>query len=126
MVILQSGFPNYISQHLHLFDVASISTTHGLLPTSHSKKGIDCNNPSFQGIYLLTTLVQLGTMFPPTHSSSSSIDGGNDGDVNLFSSLPQYSLFGGLFDWSFLFGASGCALARWAGGLFNGDVEDYA
>ncbi|KAH0833936.1 hypothetical protein J3R83DRAFT_11124 [Lanmaoa asiatica] len=78
------------------------------------------------GIYLLTTLVQLRTMFPPSHSSPSSMDGGSDVDFNLFSSLPQYSLFGGLFDWSFLFGATGCALARWAGGLFSGDDEDYA
>lgn len=60
-------------------------------------------------------------MFPP-----SSMDGGSDDEVNLFSSLPQYSLFGGLFDWSFLLGATGCALGRWAGGLFNGDVQDYA
>lgn len=51
---------------------------------------------------------------------------GNDDDVNLFSSLPQYSLFGGLFDWSFLFGATVCALARWTGRLFSGDDEDYA
>ncbi|KAN0080123.1 Abscisic acid G-protein coupled receptor domain containing protein [Tylopilus felleus] len=76
------------------------------------------------GIYLLTTLVQLRTMFPPTLSSS--MDGGNDGEVNLFSSLPQYSLFGALFDWSFLFGATGCALTSWVGGLFSGDDEDYA
>ncbi|KAG8215197.1 hypothetical protein J3R82DRAFT_8732 [Butyriboletus roseoflavus] len=64
-------------------------------------------------------------MFPPSHSSSSNMNGENDGDVNLFSSLPQYSLFGGLFDWLFLFGATGCALARWARGLFNDD-DDYA
>ena len=63
-------------------------------------------------------------MFPPTLSSS--MDGGNDGEVNLFSSLPQYSLFGALFDWSFLFGATGCALTSWVGGLFSGDDEDYA
>jgi len=82
-----------------------------------------CNDPLLQGIYLLTTLVQLRTMFPPSHSSS--VDGANDNEVNLFSSLPQYFLFGGLFDWSFLFGATGCALTRWAGGLFSEDDEDY-
>lgn len=65
-------------------------------------------------------------MFPPTRSSPSGMDGGNDGDINLFSSLPQYSLFGGLFDWTFLFGAIGCAIARWTGRLFNGDDLDYA
>ncbi|KAG6374112.1 G protein-coupled receptor 89 [Boletus reticuloceps] len=88
------------------------------------RKRADEVDSLFQGIYLLSTLVQLRTMFPPTQSSS--VDAGNDGEVNLFSSLPQYSLFGGLFDWSFLFGATGCALARWAGGLFSEDVEDYA
>ncbi|KIJ18097.1 hypothetical protein PAXINDRAFT_110556 [Paxillus involutus ATCC 200175] len=75
------------------------------------------------GIYLLSTLVQLRTMFPPSHSSLSETDGSSD-DINLFSTLPQYSLFGGLFDWSFLLGATGCALARWAGGLFAGGDED--
>lgn len=54
------------------------------------------------------------------------MDGVDEGDVNLLSSLPQYSLFGGLFDWSFLFGATGCALVRWAGGLFGGEDEGYA
>lgn len=63
-------------------------------------------------------------MFPPTYTASG--DRGNEGDINLFSSLPQYSLFGGLFDWSFLIGAIGCALTRWVGRLFNGNDEDYA
>ncbi|KAF9239455.1 Abscisic acid G-protein coupled receptor-domain-containing protein, partial [Melanogaster broomeanus] len=72
------------------------------------------------GIYLLSTLVQLRTMFPPSHSAPSGADGP---DVNLFSTLPQYSLFGGLFDWSFLLGATGCALTRWAGGLLGGNDE---
>ncbi|KAF8841059.1 hypothetical protein BDN67DRAFT_1002595 [Paxillus ammoniavirescens] len=75
------------------------------------------------GIYLLSTLVQLRTMFPPSQPSPSGTDGSSD-DLNLFSTLPQYSLFGGLFDWSFLLGATGCALARWAGGLFGGGDED--
>ncbi|KIJ61204.1 hypothetical protein HYDPIDRAFT_31508 [Hydnomerulius pinastri MD-312] len=77
------------------------------------------------GIYLLSTLVQLRTMFPPSHSSPSPADGSSDSsDVNLFSTLPEYTLFGGLFDWSFLLGATGCALARWAGGLFGEDDTD--
>ncbi|KAF9228148.1 hypothetical protein BS17DRAFT_692291, partial [Gyrodon lividus] len=77
------------------------------------------------GIYLLSTLVQLRTMFPPSHSSSSGVDGSSDGaDTNLFSTLPPYSLFGGLFDWSFLLGAMGCVLARWTSGLVGGDDGD--
>ncbi|KIK98272.1 hypothetical protein PAXRUDRAFT_824019 [Paxillus rubicundulus Ve08.2h10] len=75
------------------------------------------------GIYLLSTLVQLRTMFPPSHSLPSGTGESSD-DINLFSTLPQYSLFGELFDWSFLLGATGCALARWAGRLFGGDDED--
>lgn len=103
--------------------LAQLMVCHSHVPFGETYR---CNDPSHQGIYLLTTLVQLRTMFPPSHSSSSNVEGGYDGDVNLFSSLPQYSLFGGLFDWSFLFGATGCALARWAGGLWSGDEDDYA
>lgn len=65
-------------------------------------------------------------MFPPSHPATSGVDRVDESDVNLFSSLPQYSLFGGLFDWSFLFGAVGRVLARWTGRLFIGDAEDYA
>jgi hypothetical protein len=48
----------------------------------------------------------------------------SDDSMNLFATLPEYSLFGGLFDWSFLIGAVGCALARWARRSFEGDDFD--
>lgn len=44
--------------------------------------------------------------------------------MNLFATLPEYSLFGGLFDWSFLIGAAGCAFARWVRSSFEGDDLD--
>ncbi|KAG2131647.1 Abscisic acid G-protein coupled receptor-domain-containing protein [Suillus clintonianus] len=74
------------------------------------------------GIYLLSTLVQLRTTFPPAASGDS--QGASDDSMNLFATLPEYSLFGGLFDWSFLIGAAGCALARWARSSFEGDDFD--
>ncbi|KAG1732674.1 G protein-coupled receptor 89 [Suillus paluster] len=77
------------------------------------------------GIYLLSTLVQLRTTFPPTASpvpdDSQSPQSPSDDIRNLFTTLPEYSLFGGLFDWSFLIGAAGCALAHWARSSFQGD-----
>ncbi|KAL4071598.1 Abscisic acid G-protein coupled receptor-domain-containing protein [Scleroderma yunnanense] len=72
------------------------------------------------GIYLLSTVVQLRTMFPPPSNPGAPQD---VAEINLLSTLPEYSLFGGLFDWSFLFGATGCALTRWAGGYFDNDVD---
>ncbi|KAJ8581865.1 hypothetical protein M405DRAFT_831629 [Rhizopogon salebrosus TDB-379] len=80
-------------------------------------------------IYLLSTLVQLRTTFPPTASPMPSDDPQgpqipSDDSMNLFATLPEYSLFGGLFDWSFLIGAAGCALARWARSSFQGDGLD--
>ena len=44
-----------------------------------------------KGIYLLSTLIQLRTSFPS-----------HDRDDNLFSTLPEYVVFGGTFDGSFL------------------------
>ncbi|KAG2031135.1 Abscisic acid G-protein coupled receptor-domain-containing protein [Suillus americanus] len=80
------------------------------------------------GIYLLSTLVQLRTTFPPTVSpvidDSQNPQGPSDDSMNLFATLPEYSLFGGLFDWSFLIGAAGCAFARWARSSFEGDDLD--
>ncbi|KAH7924192.1 hypothetical protein BV22DRAFT_1196119 [Leucogyrophana mollusca] len=93
------------------------------------------------GIYLLSTLVQLRTMFPPSpstvslhieppSSSNSTLTTPENTQLpatnatNLFLTLPEYSLFGGLFDWSFLLGACACAVSRWAGGLFGADGMD--
>ncbi|KAG2078386.1 hypothetical protein BDR04DRAFT_1086651 [Suillus decipiens] len=80
------------------------------------------------GIYLLSTLVQLRTTFPPTVSpvigDSQDPQGRSDDSMNLFATLPEYSLFGGLFDWSFLIGAVGCAFARWARSSYERDDLD--
>lgn len=77
------------------------------------------------GIYLLSTVVQLRTMFPPsiTPDASSSVLP-DAAETNLLSTLPEYTLFGGLFDWTFLTGAAGCALVRWAGGFFGENEMD--
>ncbi|OBZ74302.1 Golgi pH regulator [Grifola frondosa] len=51
------------------------------------------------GIYLLSTLIQLRTSFPPPPSRPDTNP--DAGIVNLFSTLPEYQLFGSLFDGSF-------------------------
>ncbi|EIW76593.1 hypothetical protein CONPUDRAFT_92600 [Coniophora puteana RWD-64-598 SS2] len=71
------------------------------------------------GIYLLSTLVQLRNMFPPSSSSG----GGSDAQTNVFATLPAYALFGGLFDWAFLLAAGACAGTRWAGGWWAGEDD---
>ncbi|KAG6335819.1 hypothetical protein ID866_3277 [Astraeus odoratus] len=78
------------------------------------------------GIYLLSTVVQLRALFPPSSIPSDSAGAPADSaeSSNLLATLPEYSLFGRLFDWSFLLGAAGCAIARWAGGLFGEDDVD--
>ncbi|PCH43230.1 hypothetical protein WOLCODRAFT_73912 [Wolfiporia cocos MD-104 SS10] len=69
------------------------------------------------GIYLLSTLIQLRTTFPPPPVRP---DGGaDDRTVNLFSTLPKYQLFGALFDGSFLVAAGGSAVVRWFGDRIN-------
>ncbi|KAL5478766.1 hypothetical protein ACEPAI_2043 [Sanghuangporus weigelae] len=47
------------------------------------------------GTYLLSTLVQLRTAFPPKNADSS----------NVFSTLPSYEVFGAAFDYSYLLSA---------------------
>ena len=54
-------------------------------------------------------------MFPPPSNPGTPENGI---EANLLSTLPEYSLFGRLFDWSFLLGAAGCVLTRWVGGYF--------
>ena len=69
---------------------------------AHSPRGA-------QGIYLLSTLVQLRTSFPPPPPRpDATLD-------NLFSTLPEYQLFGSLFDGSFLLAAGVVAVVRWFG-----------
>ncbi|KAH8836157.1 G protein-coupled receptor 89 [Flagelloscypha sp. PMI_526] len=63
------------------------------------------------GIYLLSTLIQLRTTFPP-----------QAGETNLFATLPEYELFGGLFDWSFVLSALGSAAAKWIGERVGADL----
>ncbi|CCM00850.1 uncharacterized protein FIBRA_02893 [Fibroporia radiculosa] len=62
------------------------------------------------GIYLLSTLVQLRTSFPPPARPDAEAD-----EANLFATLPQYQLFGALFDGTLLIVAVGSIAARWFG-----------
>ncbi|CAE7100595.1 unnamed protein product [Rhizoctonia solani] len=61
------------------------------------------------GTYLLSTLIQLRTSFPPSHT------GGNDTST-LFSTLPAYEVFGWIFDATFLISAGVTMLWRWLEG----------
>ncbi|KAF9812777.1 hypothetical protein IEO21_05980 [Rhodonia placenta] len=69
------------------------------------------------GIYLLSTLVQLRTSFPPPPVRPDT--GAKEDSVNLFSTLPEYQLFGALFDGSFLIAAGASALVRWFSDRIN-------
>jgi len=73
-----------------------------------------------QGIYLLSTLVQMRSSFPPPLPS------GDDGNAekNLFSTIPAYEVFGSLFDWSFLIAAGVSAFVRWGASRVNGSGDD--
>jgi hypothetical protein len=64
------------------------------------------------GIYFLSTLVQLRSLFPPPDTDSNA--------VNLFSTIPKYEVFGSLFDYSFLLAAGSSAFVRWFGERVNG------
>lgn len=55
-----------------------------------------------EGIYLFSTLIQLRTSFPSSHTED-----------NLFNTLPEYVVFGGTFDGSFLVAAVVTGFARW-------------
>lgn len=61
-----------------------------------------------KGIYLLSTLIQLRTSFPS-----------NDMKENLFKTLPEYVVFGGTFDGSFLIAVVVTGFVRW----FNDKVN---
>jgi hypothetical protein len=55
-----------------------------------------------KGIYLLSTLIQLRTSFPSS-----------DMKENLFKTLPEYVVFGGTFDGSFLIAVVVTGFVRW-------------
>jgi hypothetical protein len=65
------------------------------------------------GIYLLSTIVQLRTLFPPPPIIPGEA-------TNLFSTVPEFEVFGSLFDWSFLIAAGSSAFFRWAADRVNG------
>ncbi|KAH9969412.1 Abscisic acid G-protein coupled receptor-domain-containing protein [Lactifluus volemus] len=58
------------------------------------------------GIYLLSTLVQLRTSFPPATDETGTA-------AAFFSNLPAYETFGSVFDWSFLASAGFAAVVEW-------------
>ncbi|KAJ3542078.1 hypothetical protein NM688_g6011 [Phlebia brevispora] len=63
------------------------------------------------GIYLLSTLVQLRTSFPPPSTRPDTTP--DIGLVNLFSTLPEYQVFGSVFDSAFLLAAVVSAITLW-------------
>jgi Abscisic acid G-protein coupled receptor len=71
-----------------------------------------------QSIYLLSTVVQMRASFPPPASQ------GEDPVVNLFSTIPEYELFGSLFDWAFLLTAVASAVLRWGAEKVSSVGED--
>ncbi|THV03548.1 hypothetical protein K435DRAFT_747819 [Dendrothele bispora CBS 962.96] len=64
------------------------------------------------GIYLLSTIVQMRNLFPPTIPETQPTDS-VPGDTNLFSTIPPFEVFGRLFDWSFLCAAGVTAGVLW-------------
>ena len=72
-----------------------------------------CLHHQSQGIYLLSTLVQLRTSFPPPIERPDVQDDVGAEVVNLFSTLPEYQVVGSVFDSSFLFTAGASVVVRW-------------
>ncbi|KAI0315320.1 Abscisic acid G-protein coupled receptor-domain-containing protein [Amylostereum chailletii] len=72
-------------------------------------------------IYLLSTLIQLRTSFPPPIPSASPSDPGEI--TNLFATLPEYQFFGPVFDWSFLVSTGGAAFAEWLKTKAREDID---
>ncbi|KAL0065618.1 hypothetical protein AAF712_007396 [Marasmius tenuissimus] len=62
------------------------------------------------GIYLLSTVVQLRNSFPPPPASSEETE---ELARNLFSTIPEFQVFGRLFDGSFLLAAGSSGFFRW-------------
>jgi len=61
-------------------------------------------------------IVQLRTSFPPLPIRPDL----DPAEVNLFSTIPEYQLFGSLFDMSCLVAACLSTFGRWAGEKVNG------
>ncbi|KAJ3516331.1 hypothetical protein NLJ89_g1183 [Agrocybe chaxingu] len=72
------------------------------------------------GIYLLSTLVQMRSSFPPPPEGGGEAEAG----ANLFSTIPTYEVFGSLFDWSFLAAAGVSVVVRWGAERVNGVGDD--
>ncbi|TRM55387.1 hypothetical protein BD626DRAFT_578074 [Schizophyllum amplum] len=68
------------------------------------------------GIYLLSTIVQLRTSFPPEKTDTD----GNAHDNNLFSTIPAYEVFGPLFDCAFLATTAVSVFVRWTADRVDG------
>jgi len=73
-----------------------------------------------QGIYLLSTVVQLRSSFPPPLAQRDiSADDANvavmpDASTNLFNLIPPWELFSSLFDLTFLVAALVTAGVKWS------------
>lgn len=100
---------------------APFSTADGELPCSPLDEVADIP----QSTYLLSTLIQLRTSFPPDPEHSSAPEDSTTealhsfSSTNLFASLPEYQLFGTLFDAAFLAAAALTIGALWIHGQLN-------
>jgi len=66
----------------------------------------------FQGTYLLSTLIQLRASCPAPWDSKK--------DLNLFATLPEYHVFGPLWDGAFLVSATASGAIMWLDERVNG------
>ncbi|KAJ3723933.1 Abscisic acid G-protein coupled receptor-domain-containing protein [Lentinula raphanica] len=83
------------------------------------------------GIYLLSTIVQLRTSFPPPEefSPSGSTPASDESNIvtaetsNLFVTIPPFEVFGSLFDGAFLFAATLSIVVRWMGNKIGAEWD---
>ncbi|KAJ7590676.1 G protein-coupled receptor 89 [Mycena floridula] len=73
------------------------------------------------GIYLLSTIVQLRNTFPPPEIIPESPDLATT--ANLFSTIPEFEVFGSLFNWTFLLAAAATVFIRWAAEKVDGSKD---